>query len=72
MSGPETEESNGWNGIGLTRGAAVKKKIRSNTSLFMYSGLKKVPYGHMVVWDKYGTSRFSRWARNFKRYLCNG
>ena len=52
MSGPETEESNGWNGIGLTRGAAVKKKIRSNTSLFMYSGLKKVPYGHTVVWDK--------------------
>ena len=54
MSGPETEESNGWNGIGLTRGAAVKKKkIRSNTSLFMYSGLKKVPYGHTVVWDEY-------------------
>lgn len=24
MSGPETEESHGWNGIGLTRGAAVK------------------------------------------------
>ena len=66
MSGPETEESNGWNGIGLTRGAAVKKKkIRSNTSLFMYSGLKKVPYGHTVVWDEYGTNRFSCWARNF-------
>jgi len=48
MSGPETEESHGWNGIGLTRGAAVKKKkIRSNTSLLMYPGLKKIPYGTM-------------------------
>lgn len=64
MSGPETEESNGWKGIGLTRGAAVKKKNRSNASLVMCSGLKKVPYGHTVVWDEYGTSRFSCWARN--------
>ena len=26
MSGPDTEGSFGWNGIGLTRGAAVRKK----------------------------------------------
>lgn len=50
MSGPETEESNGWNGIGFTRGAAVKKKkIRSDTSLLMYSGRKR---SHLVVRDK--------------------
>ena len=50
MSGPETEESNGWNGIGFTRGAAViKKKIRSDTSLLMYSGRKR---SHLVVREK--------------------
>ena len=46
MSGPETEESHGWNGIGLTRGAAVKKKIRSDTSLLTYLGSKR---SHLVV-----------------------
>lgn len=59
MSGPETEESNGWNGIGFTRGAAViKKKIRSDTSLLMYSGTK-VPSGSTGQVDS------SCWASNF-------
>ena len=34
MSGPETEESHGWNGIGLTRGAAVKKKKSEATQVY--------------------------------------
>lgn len=66
MSGPETEESNGWNGIGLTRGAAVQKKIRNNTSLLMYSGLKRVPYGSM------GKVDFHAGHVTFKRYLRSG
>lgn len=65
MSGPETEESNGWNGIGLTRGAAVKKK-NGNTSLLMYSGLKKVPYSSM------GKVDFHAGHVTFKRYLRSG
>ena len=30
MSGPDTEGSFGWNGIGLTRGAAARKKQKKN------------------------------------------
>ena len=35
MSGPETEESYGWNGIGLTRGAAVKQKKNQKQDKFI-------------------------------------
>ena len=56
MSGPETEESNGWNGIGLTRGAAVKKKNqKQHKFIYVFRAQKGPiwPYGSMgQVWDK--------------------
>lgn len=32
MSGPDTEGSFGWNGKGLTRGAAAKKQTKKQTN----------------------------------------